>query len=227
MRRKWEAGLAALLMTVALTEPSVANVLAYSNIGTPNGETYTFDAIANGDLIGYFVGADAGYEEVISVLVNGAPTGVIGLDNHKTSVGASLNFGPVMAGDVINFVDYVYPGGIGANLAPVNSTYTWTSTAGLNSDNFQHIYAKPVAIGEAFAGSPGGMYVGFEDLRHGGDDDYNDIQFLFTNVTSAPEASTWIMLGLGFGGLGYGGWRRKASANARSAGRLQIDGPFL
>jgi PEP-CTERM motif len=62
----------------------------------------------------------------------------------------------------------------------------------------------------------------FEDRGTGGDYDYNDDQFVFTNVASSvvapgtPEPSTWAMMVLGFTSLGLAGWRaqRKTAALA-------------
>ena len=73
----------------------------------------------------------------------------------------------------------------------------------------QHIYSTDVIAGQAYAGSPAGTYVGWEDLPNGGDFDYNDDQYLFVNVRSAvPEASTWLMMLAGFGGLAFAAFRR-------------------
>ena len=67
--------------------------------------------------------------------------------------------------------------------------------------------------GQAYAGSPAGKYVGWEDLPNGGDLDYNDDQYIFVNVSSAvPEASTWAMMLAGFGGLALAGFRRARKA---------------
>jgi Domain of unknown function (DUF4114) len=75
-----------------------------------------------------------------------------------------------------------------------NSTgpFSWSSNPADNSDMTQHIYSTMVTAGQAFAGSPAGTYIGWEDLPHGSsDEDYNDDQYLFVNVSSsAPEAST-------------------------------------
>jgi hypothetical protein len=69
-----------------------------------------------------------------------------------------------------------------------------------------------------FAGSefiPAGAYVGFEDLFGGGDKDYNDAQFVFTNVADpppapTPEPSSLLLLGSGMAGL-LGIVRRKVN----------------
>jgi hypothetical protein len=63
---------------------------------------------------------------------------------------------------------------------------------------------------------PAGTYLAFEDLKGGGDLDYNDISFVFTftpsdrgNAPAVPEPSTWAMMILGFFGMGFMAYRRK------------------
>lgn len=205
--RQW--GLAAILAAVCSGAAS-ASVLTYGSTGTVNPASYSFTAVADGNVVGYFVGGDAAYGEVIGMAVNGVSTGVVGLDNHASSVGQTLDFGFVHAGNSIMFADYIYTSGVVPNGAPGGAAYVWDSLPGDNSDSLQHIYASWANAGAAFAGSPAGIYIGFEDLPHGGDLDYNDTQFLVTNVANAvPEASTWLMLAMGFGGFGAMAFRRK------------------
>ena len=86
----------------------------------------------------------------------------------------------------------------------------------------QHVYSRNVAAGDAYAGSPAGTFVSWEDRGPGGDWDYNDDAFIFTGVapsvltSSAPEASTWAMMLAGFGGLGLAAFcrGRKTSVSA-------------
>jgi PEP-CTERM motif len=107
-------------------------------------------------------------------------------------------------------------------------TQTFSSDPALSSDGGQHAYLTPfaggtLANGDGTAGSflfPAGTYVGFEDLDFplsGGEPDYNDLTFVFTNVTPvinqtglAPEPSTFILLGTGLLGAA-GAVRRKLS----------------
>jgi PEP-CTERM motif-containing protein/uncharacterized protein DUF4114 len=116
-----------------------------------------------------------------------------------------INFGTANVGDTLTFVMYIPPAS-----GPPLPVPTWFSDATLNSDATQHIYSTMVTAGQAYAGSPAGTYVGWEDLPAStADFDYNDDQYLFVNVNSAvPEASTWAMMLAGFGGLAFAAFRR-------------------
>jgi len=79
---------------------------------------------------------------------------------------------------------------------------------------------KPSLAGQINPAIPAGIYVAFEDLdfRTGSDFNYFDDTFVFTNVSSVPEPSTWAMMLIGFAGLGFAGYRstqRRAVAGLR------------
>ncbi len=198
-----------LIAGIALAALSAGSALAgaipYPNSGTPNPVTYTFTAAATGDIIAYFAGkGGASYNEYVGLLVNGVDTGITGLDNQTSSIGDALNFGSVNAGDTLTFYDYVYDIGL-----------TWYTNPALNSDGGNHVYSTAAAAGQAYLGSPAGVYVAFEDLIFPGSDyNYQDDTFVFTNtsVVGTPEASTWVMMLAGFGGLGFAAFRRSRKA---------------
>jgi len=198
-----------------------AGTIPYPNPGTPNPVTYTFTAASTGVITAYFDGSGASYEEVVGMSVNGAPVTVWGLDDHTAPIGTSLVMGSVVAGDKLTFFDAVYPGGIGSSVPPAGATYIWSSIPSMNIDGGNHLYSTTVTAGQAYPGSPAGVYVAFEDLNFltGSDYNYHDDTFVFTNtnVVGTPEASTWVMMLAGFGGLGFAAFRRARKATVTLA----------
>ena len=172
-------------------------IIPYPDPGTPNPEVYTFSAAATGVITAFFAGSDAGHTDSIGMLVNGVPTGIIGLNNHTSSLGDSIVLGNVNAGDVLTFF-----------LVDANTASTWYSDANLNVDGkTQHAYSAlydglhpPLGVG-----IPAGTYIGFEDLSlaQGGDFDYNDDSFIFTNVATnqTPLPAALPLFASGIGGL--------------------------
>ncbi len=197
-------GASALSAGLAFAGAAFAGPIPYPNPGTVNPDVYTFTAASDGDIVAYFVGSDAGLEENIGLWVNGVSTGITGLNNHTSVQGDTVDLGFAHAGDILTFAMYIPPAS-GSPLPPP----TWVSDPSGNSDGTQHIYSTDVFAGQAYAGSPAGTYVGWEDLPNGGDLDYNDDQYIFVNVsTTVPEASTWAMMLAGFSGLAFAAFRR-------------------
>ena len=156
-----------------------AGPIPYPNAGVENPTLYSFTATSTGNIGAYFFsGGGASYTNELTMLVNGVATGIQGLNNQTSAYGAYLDLGTVTAGDVLVFVMVnLSPGGIGP----------WYSDKSLNSDGINHIYSTD------FAGDgtvPGGTYVAFEDLDGGGDFNYNDLAFVFTNVSTSTGVSS-------------------------------------
>jgi hypothetical protein len=195
----------ALSVGLAFAGGASASVIPYPNAGTINTDVYNFTATANGPIQAFFVGSNAGYEENIGLYINGISTGITGLNNHTSSQGDMVYLGTAHAGDTLTFVMYMPPAS-GSPLPP----FSWSSDPTQNGDGAQHVYSTVVAAGQAYLGSPAGTYIGWEDLAKSGSDfDYNDDQYVFVNVnTAVPEASTWVMMLAGFGGLAFAGFRR-------------------
>jgi hypothetical protein len=170
-----------------------ADAIPYSNDGTENINLYTFTATSDGTIGGYFYNETAGYTNTLSMLVNGVVTpetaaGV--LNNHASSMGDFVSLGSVHAGDILTF-----------RLNVVTTGETMYSDKALNTDGINHVYSAAFS-GDAAHGIPAGTYVGFEDLRGGGDFDYNDETFVFTHVVAIPEPEAYAMLLIGLGVIG-------------------------
>jgi hypothetical protein len=188
--------------------------IPYANKGKVNTETYKFTAVGKGDVVAYYVGATAGYTNTISLLVNGIDKGIAGLVNHdfdgvkESKYGQSLNFGSVKKGDSLVFK-------LNANLTAGAGAHTLFSDPSMNTKdgNLNHIYSSAYAgdvtlKAGAFGLIPKGTYVGFEDLIGGGDLDYDDEQFVFTNigvnvptVAKTPIPGAVWLFGTGIAGL--------------------------
>jgi hypothetical protein len=209
MSRIWgsilrSAAIAATLAASTIWANGAAAAIVYPNIGVENTQTYSFTADSTGDLVAYFAGSGAAFENQLGLLVNGVSTGLVGLNNHESAIGQAFNFGRVEAGDVLTFVDFV------------TDYATWFSDPALNAGNGNHIYSTTAAAGEAFNGSPAGTYVAFEVLRFANSDfNYFDHAFVFT-VAAVPESATWAMIILGFAVLGLIRHRKRSQAAVRA-----------
>lgn len=184
---------------IALTTSVVANAdaIPYSNVGSI-APGHHFTAAESGDLVGYFLGSSALYNNQIGVFINGTQLGSYALDNHSSSVGQSVNFGHVNAGDSIVFA-----------LNVLSQGYKLYSDTGMNSDHIDHVYATMYSGGTAI---PAGVYLGFEDqLATISDLDYNDQEVAFSNVAMVanPEPISFILFGTGLLGLGLIRRKRK------------------
>lgn len=184
-----------IAMLAATTQYASAGPVPYPNAGRENTAVYTFTAAATGSLIGYFAGSAADFEEEVGLLVNGVltPAG-FGL-NNRSQTGSSFNFGSVVAGDVLTFVDHIFAnnGFVYSNPA-LNAAYD-------GSPNHNHVYSTSVVANQVFAGSVAGTYVGFEDLTASAADfNYFDDTFIFTNVatrTNVPEPASLALFAIG------------------------------
>jgi len=191
--------LSALVLALTTSIAANADSIPYPNAGTL-ATSHHFTAVETGDLVGYFFGSSAAYDNQIGVFVNGTQLGGYGLDNQSSTIGQSVNFGHVNAGDTIVFA-----------LNVLSQGYKLYSNTALNSDSMDHAYAT-VFSGQAGGGVsiPAGIYVGFEDqLATISDLDYNDESLVFTNVaiTTNPEPVSFVLFGTGLLTLGL--FRRK------------------
>jgi hypothetical protein len=192
-----------------------ADVIPYPTPGVINPASYTFTATATGNITAYFAGASAANTSDLGMLVNGASTGLFGLNNSSAPVGSSFVLGSVTAGDVLTFVLRTLNPSLGNAFSDPTLNGPFDGGVGI-----QHVYSTAYTATSPILGPPGvipvGTYVGFEDLPVGiADLDYNDLQFVITNV-SVPGP----IVGAGLPGILFAGggllawWRRKRKAVA-------------
>ena len=184
---------------IALTASVAANAdaIPYSNVGSI-APGHHFTAAESGDLVGYFLGSSALYNNEVGVFVNGTQLGAYALNNRSSSVGQSVNFGHVNAGDTVVFA-----------LNVLSEGYKLYSDTNLNSDHIDHVYATMYS---GQSGIPAGVYLGFEDqLAAISDLDYNDQEMVFSNISMVanPEPISFILFGTGLLGLGLIRRKRK------------------
>src|SRR5438445_9672217 len=81
------ASVIACALVVASAQFAVADPIPYPTSGAYNPVTYTFTAMASGNITAYFAGSTASYVNELGMLVNGVPTGIVGLNNHTSQIG--------------------------------------------------------------------------------------------------------------------------------------------
>lgn len=174
----------------------LAAALAASVFGTGMANAGIGDSIfvqSSGHVFATFEGHTAGYT---SDLYLESPNSTFIFTNHVANVGDTVDLGFFSAGTELTFSIFVR-----------NTGYWFYSGSGiLNPDGLAHANVINNWM------SSGRTYVGFEDLWGGGDLDYDDNSFSFTNVATmqpVPEPETYAMLLAGLGLLGMQARRRK------------------
>ncbi|MBC7499552.1 MAG: DUF4114 domain-containing protein [Herminiimonas sp.] len=131
--------------------------------------------------------SDSGYNNKIYFSTDNFKTRqLVGIDNQT----GTINIGSFAAGTKIDF-----------GIDNGQGDFFRTGGASANSDNFQHMQSSAVA--------GGGQQVGFEDLRGGGDRDFNDAIITVRNVPAAEVKDNR-------SGLGDGSNPGKGSGTANS-----------
>ena len=160
------------------------DAIPYPNIGVV-APTVPLVAASSGSINGYFYGASAGDTDQIQMCdLTASFCSPFEFNNQTSAIGSSADFGSVTAGDVLVF-----------NLMNDTAGYVLSSDPGMSVDGTNHAYVTSYSGTGGPAGIPAGTFVGMEDLALPGSDlDYNDDQFVFTNVATSmvPEPSAFL-----------------------------------
>ena len=218
-KMSFSSGASVLALLVTSAQWVIADSIPYPHAGTLNPNVYSFTADHTGEVIAYFAGSTAGYDNQLGMLINGVQSSAgFGLDNHSSPLGLAFDLGHVTKGDSLVFDLRVNSlGGLLVYSDPSKNAAFDNANQGLN-----HVYSTPYT-GSLGHGIPNGTFVSFEDLRGGGDKNYNDEDFVFTNVASdstlsphaVPEPSSIALCGLGALGLIANAFRKRRQKIAR------------
>ncbi len=221
--RSWQC--LAIVSLLSSASALRADAVPYGNFGQV-APTVPLTASSTGNVVGYFVGSDAGGTDYVRLV--DTTSGYVSqflLDNHSSMLGSSVDFGAVTAGDslVFEIVNSDVEGNkdgtdFGAPPRPFDPNaqtngYVMASDPAYSFDGYNHAYVTSYS-GNATLGVPAGTYLGIEDLPYPAFDlDYNDVEFVFTDVGAAavtPEPDSALLLGTGALALAFGIRRRFA-----------------
>jgi hypothetical protein len=205
-----------------------------------NGSSCNLDATGT-TVTELFIGVSANDTDILQLgstpIFNNQQTDPGTFAHQTVTAGQVLNFNldntndpvPSLRGDYFAGTPYtnaVLPFGISTGLSPVYhfAYFTATSAADVNTlFGAPYINSTFNTIIQNAGGYSSFIFVGVEDSKVDQSDDWNDTIYAFQSVALAktvtsgvPEASTWVMMIMGFAGLGFAGYRasRKAAAAA-------------
>ena len=173
---------------------------------------------SGGDVIAAYIGAGAAFTSDLYVFdasdlttplavtaatgpgFGGAPGAIFlnsgGDPSDDPASGATVNLGSFLPGTELVFGIFVRDTGFAF----------YTGPGSRNPDGLPH---AAVDFSPASPPIPPGMVaVGFEDLFGGGDLDFDDLGFAFSNVTQVPEPASMFLLGTGIAGMAVRSRRR-------------------
>ena len=187
MRRKTLLPLLAALLASILALPAVsaaAPILGGSVVVATDGE-----------VVAKFLGHSAAFSNDLYL---DSPANALGIifNNLSTPVGTMTSLGLFTAGTELIFRIHVNDTGDDFFSGPGSR----------NPDDIPH-----AVVDDAFSATE--AFVGFEDLFDGGDKDYDDLKFSFTNVKGVPtpEPGTLLLVTSGLVGLLHRILRRRVS----------------
>lgn len=139
-----------------------------------------------------------------------------------SSVGADDNASGLAIGDPIGLTPLVLSYGTGAGPNAVDIVKMWTGTTGSfvetltsatifripGAPNFITVSLTGTVTGPGFTDTPAEMLISATQVAGPG----GSVSLSLTNTATStvPEPSTWVMMGLGFVGLGYAAVRRSS-----------------
>lgn len=144
-------------------------------------QAVSFTVKNDGPVNAYFAGSSADYESNFLAFIgkgeHSLPFSVF--SNQQASIGDFKSMGEFHAGDYFIPVLQVITTG----------DFFWSNPES-NSDGLNHVFASSFQLPDGTSS----VLIGFEDIRGGGDFDFNDHLVMFTNVSPVPEPSTYLML---------------------------------
>jgi len=213
MQNVTRIGLVALLCALAQVSIAKAAFIPYPTPGIENPVTYTFTAASTGTVTAYFAGSTASFVNELGMSVNGGPVATFGLQSNITPYGTAFNLGSVNAGDTLVFVMHNIVPGLGNLYSDPSLNVPYDGDGKVHN----HIYSTAFVTDGII---PNGTFVAFEDLPasapYGPPDwNYNDEDFVFTNVAATPSvplpAAIWGGLALLGGMIGTRRLSRKTA----------------
>jgi len=123
----------------------------------------------NGEVTAKYLGSSAAYTSTL-YLYSPRDDDLFIFNSKTTPIGSTVSLGTFIPGEELIFKIFVK-----------NTGYSFFSGSNelLNPDKKLHTMVD-------FDWLNGETYLGFEDLYGGGDNDFNDVKFSFSNVTSSP-----------------------------------------
>lgn len=160
----------------------LALVFITSTFFVTNAEAKGFVVSSDGPVTAYWAGSSADYtNRIYSVFSDTGYSGEF-FDSKVSTIGQFADLGSHVKGSEVIFSNIV-----------VDTVETWHSTASSNPDFFEHMFHSSFTLPDGTKA----MMIGFEDIKLGGDMDFNDSMFIVTNVSPVPEPSTYLMMLIG------------------------------